>query len=230
MTSQTFGSIRPPIESVWRRLGRLVISAAVLSGSAAYVWTYNPELFRPAAPPATAEVDVDDAPPPVAVATSPPTPAAAIETDDVPAPMAALPTPSAPAPADPASTNPNPLARATGSRIAEAGQPIPGSAVVAAGPLPTYHDGNFRGNNAYAYFGEVAVRAVVENGKLIDVKVMRYPNHRKISKDISDPALVVLRRQALERQSAAVDMVSGATWTSKGYAESLSKALALSVQ
>lgn len=217
MTSQTIGSILPPPESAWRRLGRLAVSTAVLAGSAAYVWTHNPALFRLTD---TAAIVTEPGADTIAAAPPAPTPVATAAPRAEPTPAAAKP-------------SSNPLATATGTRVANAAAGTPVTVAVAnAGPaqhLP-YHDGNFRGNNAYAYFGEVAVRAIVENGKLIDVKVMRYPNHRKISKDISDPALVVLRKQALERQSAQVDMVSGATWTSKGYAESLSVALAKSTE
>lgn len=211
MTTQPFAPVPSARYSRWPRFSRFALSGVVLLASAAYVWTHNPRL-NGTAPVEIAEQDIDSVAQPV-VAAAPPDPQ-----------------PAAAAPAVKMADTTTPAPATSVAEAKSAPSTPPGMSFPSVEKLPTYHDGDFRGNNAYAYYGEVAVRAFVENGKIVDVKVMRYPKDRKISKDISDPALVVLRKQAITRQSANVDMVSGATWTSKGYAESLAVALRKSAE
>ena len=51
------------------------------------------------------------------------------------------------------------------------------------------------------------------------------PNDRPRSAQISSIAAPILRREALAAQSASIDTVSGATYTSEAYAQSLQAAL-----
>ena len=74
-------------------------------------------------------------------------------------------------------------------------------------------------------YGPVQVRAVVSNGKLTDVTPVQLPNDTPHSQQISNYAAPQLRQEALKAGSAHIDIVSGATYTSDGYAQSLQSAL-----
>lgn len=74
-------------------------------------------------------------------------------------------------------------------------------------------------------FGPVEVEAVVSGGRVTDVKTLEYPNEARRSQAINQQALPILRQEALSAQSANIDTVSGATYTSEAYAQSLQAAL-----
>ncbi|MFJ2028835.1 FMN-binding protein [Streptosporangium sp. NPDC087985] len=74
-------------------------------------------------------------------------------------------------------------------------------------------------------WGPVQVELVLSSGKVTGVKVLQAPdnNHRDIS--INNRALPILNQETLSAQSAQIDTVSGATYTSEGYIRSLQSAL-----
>lgn len=74
-------------------------------------------------------------------------------------------------------------------------------------------------------YGDVQVRITLNGGKIVDVEALQLPNDRSRSVQISHAAGPILRREALQAQSARIDLVSGATYTSESYAESLQGAL-----
>ena len=51
------------------------------------------------------------------------------------------------------------------------------------------------------------------------------PSSHQRSQEISQQAAPLLRQEALQAQSAQIDLLSGATFTSESYAESLQSAL-----
>ena len=61
--------------------------------------------------------------------------------------------------------------------------------------------------------------------KLTAVSVPVYPDHTGRSQYISDNAIPILRSEALRAQSARIDLVSGATYTSDAFASSLQSAI-----
>ena len=61
-------------------------------------------------------------------------------------------------------------------------------------------------------------------GKLTDVVALELPTGRR-SGQISNYAAPILRQEALQAQSAKIDLVSGATYTSDAYTQSLQAAL-----
>lgn len=73
-------------------------------------------------------------------------------------------------------------------------------------------------------WGPVQVEVVVADGRLKDVVALQLPTGRR-SGDISDYSEPILREEALQAQSANIDIVSGATYTSDAYAQSLQAAL-----
>ncbi len=70
------------------------------------------------------------------------------------------------------------------------------------------------------------VEVTISGGKITDVQALQLPNDRQYSAEISDYVAPYLRQMALQAQSANIDLISGATYTSDGYARSLQSALA----
>ena len=88
-----------------------------------------------------------------------------------------------------------------------------------------YKDGQYTGNVADAYYGNVQVEAVVQNGKISDVQFLNHPQDRSTSIQINNRAMPILKSEAIQSQSANVAVVSGATDTSQAFMQSLSSAL-----
>lgn len=88
-----------------------------------------------------------------------------------------------------------------------------------------YADGVYTGPAADAYYGIVQIQALVQGGRVTALKVLRYPNDRRTSVNINRQALPMLRDEAISAQSADVDIISGATLTSKAFIQSLGGAL-----
>lgn len=78
---------------------------------------------------------------------------------------------------------------------------------------------------AQTAFGPVQVEVRVGGGRITDVKAIKLPTGDPHDVELSKFAVPKLRAQALSRQSAKVDVVTGATETSEGYRQSLQAAL-----
>ncbi|WP_369221795.1 FMN-binding protein [Streptomyces sp. R39] len=81
------------------------------------------------------------------------------------------------------------------------------------------------GNTVQTRWGPVQVKVTIKNGKITDVTAVQYPSENPRDQQINDYALPQLRSEALAAQSASIDTVSGATYTSEGYQQSLQSAL-----
>lgn len=92
-------------------------------------------------------------------------------------------------------------------------------------PSPAAANGTFTGSDFPNRFGDVVVRVVISNGHITDVQAVRLPTDRAVSAYISEQAGPLLRSEALQAQSANIDIISGATYTSESYAQSLESAL-----
>ncbi|MEP7358467.1 MAG: FMN-binding protein, partial [Anaerolineales bacterium] len=108
----------------------------------------------------------------------------------------------------------------------EAGQPT-ASALPTATPAANglYRDGEYTGRVTDAYWGEVQVKVIIQNGSLSDVQFLDYPHDRRTSVRINNIAVPYLRTEAIQAQSARVHIISGATLTSEAFIESLGSAL-----
>jgi uncharacterized protein with FMN-binding domain len=93
---------------------------------------------------------------------------------------------------------------------------------VAAGQ---YRDGEYTGPSVDANWGLVQVKAVIQRGRLTDVQFLQYPNDRRTSQRINSIVMPYLQTEAIQAQSANVDLITGATLTSEAFAESLQAAL-----
>jgi uncharacterized protein with FMN-binding domain len=74
-------------------------------------------------------------------------------------------------------------------------------------------------------YGPVQVAVVFDHGRIIDVRMLQTPSDADRSVRLAALATPVLRSEVLAAQSARVDSVSGATYTSEGYAQSTQYAL-----
>lgn len=86
-------------------------------------------------------------------------------------------------------------------------------------------DGTFVGPTVDVRWGLVQVQATVRGGQLTDVQFLQYPRDRRTSQRINSQADPWLQQEAIQAQSANVDIISGATLTSEGFAQSLQGAL-----
>ena len=77
-------------------------------------------------------------------------------------------------------------------------------------------------------YGDVQVAVTLAGGRLTDVEPVVVPTDRPRSAEISRQATPLLRQESLQAQSGKIDIISGATYTSEAWAQSLSAALAVS--
>jgi uncharacterized protein with FMN-binding domain len=126
----------------------------------------------------------------------------------------------------PVGATPSPAATASAPGATSA--PAVAGATPAASPAPTAATGGASktvdGPVVSTQYGDVQVEVVVANGKLKDVVALSLPTGRR-SGQISSYAAPILHQEALQAQSAKIDLVSGATYTSDAYAQSLQAAL-----
>ncbi|HAE82418.1 MAG TPA: FMN-binding protein [Ktedonobacter sp.] len=92
-------------------------------------------------------------------------------------------------------------------------------------PSSLFKDGSYTGSVADALWGYIQVKAVIQNGKITDVQFLQYPNERDRSVMINSYADPQLTSEAIQAQSANVDIVTGATDSSEAFIQSLSDAL-----
>ncbi|MCX4583375.1 FMN-binding protein [Streptomyces sp. NBC_01481] len=81
------------------------------------------------------------------------------------------------------------------------------------------------GNVADTQYGPVQVRITVSGGKVTAADAVKAPDSDANSRRIAATAVPQLNQAALTAQSAQIDAVSGASYTSEGYIKSLQSAL-----
>ena len=74
-------------------------------------------------------------------------------------------------------------------------------------------------------YGTVQVQVTLQGNQITDIVALQMPDGHRRSVEISEQAEPALRQEALQAQSAQIDIVSGATFTSQSYAQSLQSAL-----
>ena len=107
------------------------------------------------------------------------------------------------------------------------GAPPPGT-VPPTGSGPTTTTGATRtvdGDPVDNQYGTVQVRVTLQGNTITAVTALQMPFDRERSQYISQQAEPYLRQEALQAQSAQINLVSGATYTSDSYAQSLQSAL-----
>jgi uncharacterized protein with FMN-binding domain len=81
------------------------------------------------------------------------------------------------------------------------------------------------GDEAQTRYGPVQVQITVSDGQITDVETVEYPDGTPRDAEINQFAIPQLNQETLDANSAEIDMVSGATYTSDGYITSLQSAL-----
>jgi uncharacterized protein with FMN-binding domain len=115
--------------------------------------------------------------------------------------------------------------------------PLTGSSVVAtpirsgsssstsSGSSTTSDSSTVTGPSVNTQWGPVQVAITVANGKITAVSVPVYPSGNGKDQEINSYALPILIDETIQAQDASIDMVSGATVSSRGYLESLQGAI-----
>jgi uncharacterized protein with FMN-binding domain len=134
----------------------------------------------------------------------------------------------------PASSGPgSPAASASGPASAAATPTPTPSASVAKKPTPSASSATTKTvtgsavqvSEGFRVFGTVQVRVTITNGKITALAALDYPNSDGRSSQISSFSIPILRQEVLAAQGTQIDVVSGATYTSNAYAQSVQSAL-----
>jgi uncharacterized protein with FMN-binding domain len=104
------------------------------------------------------------------------------------------------------------------------GTPTTTTAGSTAKTTSTY-SGTVTGAAADTRWGPVQVRVTLASGKITAVDVIEQPDSNGRDQEINADAVPQLVSETIQSQSAQIDMVSGATYTSDGYVTSLQSAL-----
>lgn len=88
-----------------------------------------------------------------------------------------------------------------------------------------YKDGSYTGSVANAYYGNVQVAVTISGGKVTNVTFLQHPDTHETSVIINQQAMPYLQQEAIQAQSSNVQVISGATFTSQAFQQSLQSAL-----
>ena len=81
------------------------------------------------------------------------------------------------------------------------------------------------GDAAETRYGPVQLAVTFSGKKITQIQVLEYPTETGRDQEINSYAIPQLNQQAMSAQSANIDGVSGATYTSEGYQQSLQSAI-----
>lgn len=118
-----------------------------------------------------------------------------------------------------------------GSTVQGSASPAAGSSSDTSGSAGTttassaLQNGTYTGDSAGTRYGPVQVQITVSGGRIATVDVLDYPSDNPRDRQINQRALPMLVTETTSAQSAQIDMVSGATYTSEGYLQSLQSAI-----
>ena len=115
---------------------------------------------------------------------------------------------------------------ATATKKATASTPAPAATTAAPTPAKAKPSGTFTGSTSQTRFGPVQVQITVVDGKITAAKALQYPNNDFRSQQISQQAIPYLVQETLAANSANIQGVGGASYTSQGWYDSLVSALA----
>lgn len=102
--------------------------------------------------------------------------------------------------------------------------PSPASTPTTIAAPPASPVGAVGKNENYGY-GALAVKVTVKGARILDVAVSKLQTAESYSQQLAQQVIPMLRSEVLSAQSARIQAVSGATYTSEAYAYSLQSAL-----
>lgn len=123
----------------------------------------------------------------------------------------------------PAVTPPAAASNATGNT--SAGGTSTGSSTSTGSGASTSGTKTVTGDSVDTPYGPVQVKVTVANGKVTSATAVDYPVSGARDAQINAYAIPALNQEAVQSGTAAIDMISGATYTSEGYIQSLQSAL-----
>ncbi len=154
-----------------------------------------------------------------------PTPAGTATHGATSTPPGTSPEPRTPTPATPPPTHAS-VAGSTPTPMPVAPTPAP---TRAPAPQPTAPPpappAGYTGSVVTTKYGPMQVKVVWSGGKITDVVTLQMTNSSSHSTALSQHACPILRSEALAAQSANIATVSGATYTSNGYKQSMQSAV-----
>ncbi len=112
---------------------------------------------------------------------------------------------------------------ATATPTPSAATATPQATESAATPADT--SSTFTGDAINTKYGPVQVQITVVGGQVTESVVTQVPWNDRKDQEINSRAVPILNAEAVSAQSADIDMVSGATYTSQAYIASLQAAL-----
>ena len=83
----------------------------------------------------------------------------------------------------------------------------------------------YTGDAADTRYGPVQVQITVTNGQVTAAQAVAYPENDPRDEQINSYAVPELNQEAAAAKNAQIDTISGATYTSEGYIQSLQSAL-----
>lgn len=89
----------------------------------------------------------------------------------------------------------------------------------------TSSSATYTGAAADTRYGPVQVEITVTDGVLVSATAVDFPTRDRHDQQINSYAIPILQSETVDAQSSAIDMVSGATVTSRAYVQSLQDAL-----
>lgn len=99
-------------------------------------------------------------------------------------------------------------------------------------PTPTpvqvsgFKDGTYTSPVTDAVYGSLQFKVAISGGKISDIQFLQYPSDNGHSMEVSNYSLPILKQEAIQSQSANVQIVSGATQTSNAFRQAMATVLA----
>lgn len=129
-------------------------------------------------------------------------------------------------PAEPSGGEPAPEPVASSPSPAPVPVPAPTPAPAPAPAPKKWRDGTYTGQTYDVFYGPVQVSVTVANDAITNIAFLQYPDDNPTTRSKSRQSMPILVQEAIQSQSADVNIVSGATDTSRGFMKSLASALA----
>jgi uncharacterized protein with FMN-binding domain len=131
---------------------------------------------------------------------------------------------SASSPSTSKATKPAATKKATATQPAATQSATAAATTTQSTATSTVKDGTFTGPSVNVNYGNVQVKITVVNGRITDAVAVKAPSGK--NDRYTNMAVPVLKQQTLKAQSANIQGVSGASYTSYGWFTSLQGALA----
>ncbi|SDD78275.1 Uncharacterized protein, contains FMN-binding domain [Sanguibacter gelidistatuariae] len=132
----------------------------------------------------------------------------------------------APVTAAPVASSSSPVSPSTGSAASSANAtPSPSDTATPAPGSTTSSTVTVAGSVSQTRYGPVQVSVTFTGSTIVDVRTLQSPSAERESVQIAARSTPTLAKEVLAAQSATIDTVSGATYTSEGYRESVQSAI-----